>query len=240
MEEQIPRLRVVEQFVAIQGEGILTGVPSRFLRLAGCNLKCRYCDTKFASWWDPEGEWWTVPQLRRALLGEPLPTITLTGGEPLLWAKPLSHLLPGLKAVGKRVVVETNGTLFDETLATYFDLVSLSPKLPHFLGPDAPLPLDTLDRWLASGRPCQIKLVIADAEDLDRAADLLLDLGEPAVPVILQPNGLVDSLSLYLRSARELTEAVLGHPVLRRLMAHMDLRVMLQQHRLTHAHQRGT
>jgi 7-carboxy-7-deazaguanine synthase len=102
-------LRVSEIFDSIQGESHWAGYPCTFLRLTGCNLDCAWCDTRFAR--DPDaGETWEVGALATEARSRGLPTVEVTGGEPLLQpATPA--LLAALLAGGQRVLLETNGSL---------------------------------------------------------------------------------------------------------------------------------
>ncbi|MDF1554417.1 MAG: radical SAM protein [Deferrisomatales bacterium] len=102
-------LRVSEIFDSIQGESHWAGYPCTFLRLAGCNLDCVWCDTRFAR--DPRaGAEWNVEVLAAEARNRALPTVEVTGGEPLLQpAAP--ELLAALLAGGQRVLLETNGSL---------------------------------------------------------------------------------------------------------------------------------
>jgi len=107
-------MRVVEIFDSIQGEGITVGRPSTFVRLAGCNLRCKWCDTKYA--WDQEaGEEMTTDQILAQLVKQP--NIVITGGEPLL--QDLLELLRRIKqdCIWKHVTVETNCTIWEPELA---------------------------------------------------------------------------------------------------------------------------
>ena len=64
---RVPRridVKITELFYSLQGEGILSGMPSVFIRLAGCNLRCGWCDTKYASWY-PESEPWSLDAVTR-------------------------------------------------------------------------------------------------------------------------------------------------------------------------------
>jgi 7-carboxy-7-deazaguanine synthase len=138
-------VRIAEIYSSLQGEGRLTGVPSALVRTSGCNLRCWFCDTPFASW-RPEGEDWSVGEiaaeverLRRAggpwehlaqgttpAEGTPeLKHVILTGGEPMLFAE-LIPLTEQLSDLGWHITVETAGTLY---LPVRCDLMSISPKL---------------------------------------------------------------------------------------------------------------
>jgi 7-carboxy-7-deazaguanine synthase len=121
-----PTLRVVERFVSLQGEGLLAGMPSSFVRVSGCNLRCEWCDTA-ASSWSPTGERIAVDELVAWCARGPR-HVVLTGGEPLLFREAV-ELACRLGAAGHHVTVETAGTVWQDDL--HADLVSLSPKLAH-------------------------------------------------------------------------------------------------------------
>ena len=74
---------IAEIFHSIQGEGELAGVPSVFVRTSGCNLRCRWCDTPYASW-RPEGVPMSVEAIAAEVAGHPARHVVLTGGEPMV------------------------------------------------------------------------------------------------------------------------------------------------------------
>ena len=76
-------MKIAELFYSIQGEGLLLGVPSIFVRTTGCNLRCHYCDTPFTSW-HPEGEEMSLAQILDAVKQYPARHVVITGGEPML------------------------------------------------------------------------------------------------------------------------------------------------------------
>lgn len=102
-----PMLRVTEIFASIQGETSYVGLPFAFVRLAGCNLRCRYCDTTYAY---EGGEEFAIDELlsRVSLFG--IPRVTVTGGEPLLQPE-TPALVETFLDNGFAVLVETNGTM---------------------------------------------------------------------------------------------------------------------------------
>jgi 7-carboxy-7-deazaguanine synthase len=103
-------MRVIEIFRSIQGEGRRQGIPCTFIRLAGCNLSCRWCDTQYAR---PEdaGVERSRDQIIETIWRMNYPHICITGGEPLLQKEELLPLLQTLKRLGKTVEIETNGTI---------------------------------------------------------------------------------------------------------------------------------
>jgi 7-carboxy-7-deazaguanine synthase len=137
-------MRIAEIFRSVQGEGLLTGMESVFVRASGCNLRCRYCDTPYASW-APEGDDLSVEEIavevdRVARSGdspaaniaelEPVDEVrhvVVTGGEPMLFAE-LIPLCAALRRGGRHLTIETAGTLY---LPLACDLMSISPKLSN-------------------------------------------------------------------------------------------------------------
>lgn len=130
-------LPISETFTSIQGEGKLTGVPSFFIRVSGCNLRCSWCDTPYASW-EPESG--NAPRAVDDLLTEARASgvrhAVLTGGEPLIFAA-LPILAERLAAeVGMHTTIETAGSTLPPATsqrpapaAVSCNLISISPKL---------------------------------------------------------------------------------------------------------------
>lgn len=165
-------LRINEIFVSLQGEGRLAGVPSTFVRVAGCNLRCAWCDSPTSSW-RPTGQRMELEAIVRACAQGPR-HVVLTGGEPLLFPGML-ELSRRVRAAGHHVTFETAGTVAPEGLEC--DLVSISPKLSHAT-PDDPVwgPRHDARRWQPAvvrrlmQHPWQLKLVVR-AHDPARLAD---------------------------------------------------------------------
>ena len=120
-------MRISEIFYSIQGEGELTGVPTVFIRTSGCNLRCRWCDTPYASW-KPEGEERNLEEILHEVRKHPARHCVLTGGEPMV-AKGIHELAAALRLEGKHITIETAGTVLPGGIAC--DLASLSPKLSN-------------------------------------------------------------------------------------------------------------
>lgn len=113
--------QIKEIFYSLQGEGFYAGTPALFIRFAGCNLKCPFCDTDFK-----EGEKWTIWEIDSFLRNMPESPnlVVLTGGEPTLQVTPALCIL--LHQFFKVVAMETNGTIAD--LPGGVDFVTVSPK----------------------------------------------------------------------------------------------------------------
>ena len=122
-------MKISEIFYSIQGEGILAGVPSVFVRTSGCNLRCTWCDTPYASW-KPEGQdvgyGPILANVRRHWSGY----VVVTGGEPMI-DPDIVELTEKLKTIDHHITVETAGTVFKPVVC---DLMSISPRnspIPH-------------------------------------------------------------------------------------------------------------
>ncbi|AHF99195.1 radical SAM protein [Halostagnicola larsenii XH-48] len=118
-------LPINELFYSIQGEGVLAGVPSVFVRTSGCNLRCWFCDSYHTSW-EPTHAWMDLDDIVGEVTNfERANHVVLTGGEPLLHDESV-QLLERLAELGYHTTVETNGTIFRDAP---IDLASISPKL---------------------------------------------------------------------------------------------------------------
>ncbi|HVU33534.1 MAG TPA: 7-carboxy-7-deazaguanine synthase QueE [Opitutaceae bacterium] len=190
---------ISEIFHSLQGEGELTGVPSVFVRTSGCNLRCTWCDTPYASW-HPEGNNRTVAQIV-ALVERHATTrhVVLTGGEPMI-AKGIHELATAVQATGRHITIETAATVAPSGIAC--DLASLSPKLLNS-APDAAEHAawrrkheatrwqpDVVRAWI-DAYPYQFKFVVARPEDVDELEHMLAALRReiPRHKVLLMPEG---------------------------------------------------
>ena len=119
-------MKISEIFYSIQGEGILAGVPSVFIRTTGCNLRCTWCDTPYTSW-KPEGYQMMygpmLTEVRRHWCGH----VVLTGGEPMILPE-IAELTEKIKAIDQHITIETAGTMYQKVVC---DLMSISPKLSN-------------------------------------------------------------------------------------------------------------
>jgi 7-carboxy-7-deazaguanine synthase len=193
-------IRISEIFHSIQGEGLLLGVPSVFIRTSGCNLRCRWCDTPYASW-NPEGESLDIEQILRRVGGYDCRHVVLTGGEPMV-AAGIRELAAALRAKGFHITIETAATMSPGGIAC--DLASLSPKLSNST-PDGSQAgawserhettrrrPEIIREWLDAG-PSQLKFVISEVEDLPEIEELLNEVGAVAGftrdRVLLMPEG---------------------------------------------------
>jgi 7-carboxy-7-deazaguanine synthase len=197
-------MRISETFYSVQGEGALLGVPSFFIRTSGCNLRCTWCDTPYASW-QPEGEERTVAQLVAEVQQHPgCRHVVVTGGEPMI-ARGIESLLGILAEGGWHTTVETAATI--PPPAVPVALASLSPKLAHSTPTvdkagawaakheAARLRPEIIRAWIDHAAAWQLKFVVSAtrvAEDVAEIEHLLAEIGSPGPPerIILMPEGI--------------------------------------------------
>ena len=184
----------------------MTGVPSVFIRTSGCNLRCDWCDTPYASW-KPEGPEMSVEEILMKLTEWNCDHVVLTGGEPMI-ASDLPELATALKKQKKHITIETAGTILPNGIPC--DLASISPKLsnstPASRDPAwakrheaARLQPEVISEWIRK-YPFQLKFVVSSDNDLIEIKSLLLKLPEiPVDRVLLMPEG-IDSKTLASRS----------------------------------------
>ncbi len=122
MKNNEPLLPVMEHYYTLQGEGYHQGRPAYFIRLAGCDVGCTWCDVK-ESWKEEKHPLQSIRFLISEIKKTPAKLVVITGGEPLL--HDLSALTQSLKEEGYEINLETSGT---HTFTGYFDWICLSPK----------------------------------------------------------------------------------------------------------------
>jgi 7-carboxy-7-deazaguanine synthase len=195
------RVKISEIFYSVQGEGMLVGMPSVFVRTSGCNLRCAWCDTPYTSW-QPEGEERSVESIVDEVNSYGASHVVVTGGEPMI-APEIEELTERLT---QHVTVETAGTV-DANVRC--DLMSISPKLAN----STPHARDN-GRWadqherlryqpeilrrLIQLYPYQLKFVITDPGDLQQVNSIVSDIGASRSRVLLMPEG-VDAAILAER-----------------------------------------
>lgn len=183
---------IAELFVSLQGEGVLAGTPSFFIRTSGCNLRCSWCDTPYTSW-RPEGQRRSVDELCAAARRAGVRHVVITGGEPLL-QREIGALTSALAGQGHHLTVETAGTVAPEFTC---DLLSVSPKTSNSTPPGPwrqrherrrqdRAPLGAL---LRAHREYQLKFVVRAADDLPEIEALVAELGAARDRVLLMPEG---------------------------------------------------
>ena len=202
-------MNVAEIFHSIQGEGTLAGTPSVFVRTSGCNLRCRWCDTPYASW-DPGGARMEVDEIMRRALAFDCRHVVLTGGEPMV-ARGIADLAARLRQEGLHITIETAATVAPGGIAC--DLASLSPKLSG----STPKPGEIDSAWIRRHEETrqqprvvagwlrdydwQLKFVVANDHDVAEVGHWLELMGGygieiPPDRVLLMPEGTDDEILL--------------------------------------------
>lgn len=201
------QLPLSETFTSVQGEGKLAGVPSWFVRFSGCNLRCAWCDTPYASW-SPEVTTRALDDLlaeARAVFSRGVAHAVVTGGEPMMFDA-VEPLTQALRALGMHITIETAGTIARPPTALACDLMSISPKLsnstPQEGDPRDPggvwrlrheqrrLNVGVLNDLIASFPGRQLKFVVSEGSQLAEIESLLATLrGWSRGDVLLMPEG---------------------------------------------------
>ncbi len=152
------RFKVNEIFQSVQGEGLMVGIPMNFIRFCQCNLSCEYCDTDFN-----EGEDMGILEIIEKL-DDKFKWVSLTGGEPML-EENLMDLIDELRAGGFKILLETNGTIFDKEVFDACEFVSADIKGPS--SGDLDYSREAFDYCLRNPARSQLKFVIKDMADFE-------------------------------------------------------------------------
>lgn len=169
-------MKITEIFHSIQGEGPNVGKPTVFVRLAGCNLKCSWCDSKYS--WN-EGKEMFVELVAKEIRQFNCDSVCITGGEPLLQRAELEKLINKLYYEDNyNIEVETNGTIMPPLIL--FDIhYNVSPKF-NCIKQDILYNFDTIENAI-------FKFVIASSKDIDTVEDIIAEIGIRKDKVYLMP-----------------------------------------------------
>jgi 7-carboxy-7-deazaguanine synthase len=158
------RLKITEIFFSLQGEALTVGIPTTFVRLTGCPLRCRYCDTAYAF---SGGEWMDLDVILEQVAANKTRYVTVTGGEPLA-QKPCIELLTMLCDAGYTVSLETSGAI--DVSAVDARVVKVMDIKTPGSGEEKRNYLDNIGHISAQD---QIKFVICDEQDYEWSRELL-------------------------------------------------------------------
>jgi len=211
-------VKVSEIFYSIEGEGIEIGRPEIFIRLAGCNLRCTWCDTKYAL---ENGKEMSVKEIVKEVQKYPCKGVSITGGEPLLQKEELLELIRQLKSLGYWIQINTNGTIFDEEIFRSVNLISMDCKCPSS-GMKSDFDVLQKTKELFNSKT-QFKLVISDMKDYEYAKEFVFFL--KASNIVFQPEW------NSRRFSQELVESVKRD--------NLSVRVILQQQKIIWGSKRG-
>jgi len=202
------RLKVTEIFRSLQGEADTAGIPTVFVRLTGCPLRCQYCDTEYAFY---GGEWWELEDVVRRVRELDAHYICVTGGEPLA-QKSCLPLLARLCDEGLRVSLETGGAM---------SLADVDPRVVKVVDVKTPgSGEERRNRYDELGRLADtdlVKFVICGREDYEWSRAKLRELG------LTERCSVLFSPSHEQLSARELADWILED--------HLPVRLQIQLHK---------
>ena len=172
-------MKINEIFYSIQGEGAWTGLPNIFIRTTGCNLRCSFCDTKYAY---NKGREMTLNEIIKKIKQYPCKYVCITGGEPLL-QKDIIYLIDELLKKGYKISIETNGSLTIEKLLDKKSLmISLDIKCPS----SNMYENNYLENINFLKKDDQLKFVIKNKKDYEYAKRIL-EKYKPLCTVFFQP-----------------------------------------------------
>lgn len=194
------KVPISEIFFSYQGEGIYVGQPQIFIRFSGCNLRCNYCDTVQSQMLNENQVFLTVGQIieqikqiaKKNLLiskNEIPITVSITGGEPLLYERFLKELLPKLKKLKCKIYLETNGIFYEafKNINKWVDIVAMDIKLASDCGSDY---WKEHKKFIElSNSKVFIKLVVTGnttQEEVNKAVKLVQSINKE-IPFIFQP-----------------------------------------------------
>lgn len=171
-------MKISEIFISIQGEGSLVGIPMIFLRLAGCNLRCTYCDTTYSY---DNGKEFSVDELLRIIKSSQLKYVAITGGEPLLQNE-IYDLMDKLINMKHNVVLETNGSISIERVPRQVKII-LDIKTPG----SSMESKNCLENLRFLKKADEIKFVITDRRDYEWAKDFLKKYSAKTREILFSP-----------------------------------------------------
>jgi len=198
-------MKVVEIFKSLQGEGTKQGRPCLFIRLGGCNLHCRWCDTGYAR---TGGTEMSLDEVLDQIWRANPPYVCITGGEPLQQVNELEPLLVSLKKRDIAIDIETNGTI-DFTRCQPYAAICMDVKCPSS-GEESDLAL------LDAIRPeDSVKFVVSDEADL-QYAECVIDTHRIAGEIFFSP--------VFGTDFRPITQFILKH--------NLPVRFQMQLHKI--------
>ncbi len=230
--QETPKAIVTEIFSSMQGEGVFTGSRQIFIRFKKCNMECGFCDTPNNS----SGKEYSPAQLVleiRALDKKKWPhhSISLTGGEPLIYSDFLKKLLPSLKELGFKTYLETNGTLPEKLrgIIDFVDIIAMDFKLPSSTR-ERPYWGEHLEFLkIASAKKVFVKAVVTSEtrnSDIEQAVEWIRKINVK-IPLIIQPATPVKKADKVIPESRlrEFSELAIKSGI-------KDSRIMPQIHKI--------
>lgn len=188
-------MKVVEIFNSIEGEGKRVGAPTTFIRLYGCNLACKYCDSKYA-WTGNEYTTMSIEEILEVVKKFGCPNVTITGGEPLIH-EGIDNLINKLRTNLFHINIETNGTVIPKDYGSYVfytvDFKTNASGMSDRMSKSVFRTLTPND---------VVKCVVGSKDDMEQALNYLEDIRNPAIyisPVFgaIQPSEIVEFIKQH-------------------------------------------
>lgn len=197
--------KIIEIFSSIQGEGLWVGKPQTFVRFKGCKLKCTYCDTPlthmkifesrieyppYSKNFEKHALEFSVDEINETIKRFNIPSIAVTGGEPLEQVDFLEEWFPTLKNQGYDVLLETSGVEAEalKRVVDFVDLVSLDIKIPSATGEKSYWQEHQQFLRIACKTNCYAKVVFDEKITADEISQIIFLMKEfPTVTLVLQP-----------------------------------------------------
>lgn len=209
-------MNISEIFYSIQGEGRWTGLPNIFIRMAGCNLRCSYCDTKYAY---SNGKTMQIQKILQIIRQYPCKLVCITGGEPLL-QKEILELIALLQKNKFSLLIETNGSFDIKPLTGKEDiLISLDIKCPSS-GMQKEMRFENIVQLSSKD---QLKFIISNKTDYSYAKKIISKY-KPLCQIFFQP--------VWGTKQTKLSKWILKDG--------LDVRIGLQIHKILFGNKRGT
>jgi 7-carboxy-7-deazaguanine synthase len=211
-------MKINEIFLSIQGEGLLIGLPTLFVRTAGCDLRCRWCDTPYALL-ETQGTEWKLEDILAEVRKQGARAVCITGGDPLKQREETLMLTECLLKEDYRVVIETSGAYSIEGFPDNEKLmISMDLKLPSSAMEDR----NMYSNIRLLRKYDQLKFIVADRRDYEFARRIMNEYNIPC-EIIMTPVG--------GKEMRWLAEAVLAD--------RLNVRVLPQLHKFIWGNERG-
>ncbi len=212
---------ISEVFYSLQLEGSTIGYPAVFVRFAGCNLRCDFCDTKYAL---TDGEEMDMETLYEKVSSYHAPRVIFTGGEPALYDNFMGSFMD--RYAQYEYFIETNGTLPLHSSIEHFTHVVVSPKLQA-------IEENVLAHLRDTAKSIEFKFVVKNIRDMDMA--FLLSERLKLRPITLQPMHIEgESPESYINRTAELIEIFKRHP-----FSMQDARLIMQNQKIIYKNKRG-
>ncbi len=185
VRDTMANFEVVEHFVSINGEGAKAGQLALFIRLKGCNLKCKYCDTQWANGTDADCVIMTEEDIVKLIEASKIRNVTITGGEPL-WRQHIDILLKRISRISDICIeIETNGSI---NLADYKNISDkITFTVDYKLGCSGMEQSMFIENYNNLTKNDTVKFVVGNYEDLIKAKNIIERIKQTGVKLYLSP-----------------------------------------------------